>query len=125
MIVVAASWSALRQSGSLARSLGIFVSTTLSPPTAAVPHNVSGSLTVLPLWGEGRREGALGDKCKSAECEQKMEGQKAEYYCLLLLSLSLSLSPSRILLVPCDCADRSVGHNEKSCSNPFLKRNVK
>ena len=122
MIVVAASWSALRQSGSLARSLGIFVSTTLSL-SAVVPHNVSGSLTVLPLWGEGRREGALGDKCKSAECEQKMEGQKAEYYCLLLLSLSLS--PSRILLVPCDCADRSVGRNEKSCSNPFLKRNVK
>ena len=43
-------------------------------------HNVSSSLTVLPLRGRGRERGgaalSLGDKCKFVECEQKKASGK-------------------------------------------------
>ena len=99
------------------REEGIFVSSTLArPAAAAVPslHNVSSSLTVLPLRGRGRtggeraRRGAgrgalclsLGDECKLVECEQKKASGKFNARKPSIIAYCVAGAPSPSLAIP-------------------------
>ena len=91
-------------------------------------HNVSSSLTVLPLRGRGRERErgqrsrlAINANSWNVSRKRRAENITPESRVLLLIASQANSSPRR-----------ASGHrssfgrrNEKSCSNPFLKRNVK